>query len=146
MQEPPCRQAQVFIRLHEEGDKIIAIRLHSSVCALLLPVPGRRRYSGCSRRLRKGVDGKVVHHGDVCDGYALGEDPENVPACLSTGCRAVRSGARAGGETREAAEGWLEGRGNARPVHGMAQNLFQDVVAQRDLCSQGGAAHAVAGV
>jgi hypothetical protein len=68
---------------------------------------------------------------------------ENVPTCLSTGCGAVQDGARAGGETGEAAERWLKGRGNARPVHSTAQNPFQNVVAQRDLCGQGGAWHTV---
>jgi hypothetical protein len=49
------------------------------------------------------------------------------------GCGAVRGSARAGGETVEVAEGWLEGRDNARPVHGTAQNPFHDVMARRDV-------------
>jgi hypothetical protein len=96
--------------------------------------------------MRKSVDGEGVHHRDVRDGYVLGKYHENLPAWLSTDYGTVRGGARAGGETGEAAEGWLEGTGNVRPVHGTAQNRFQDVMAQRDLCGQGWASHAVVGV
>jgi hypothetical protein len=38
------------------------------------------------------------------------------------------------------------GRGDARPVHSTAQNPFQGAMVQRELCSQGGATHAVVNV
>jgi hypothetical protein len=31
-------------------------------------------------------------------------------------------------------------------VHSTAQNLFQDIMAQREMCGKGGASHAVVGV
>jgi hypothetical protein len=38
---------------------------------------------------------------------------------------------------REAAEGGFLGGGDACPVHDAAQNPFQDVMAQRGMCSEG---------
>jgi hypothetical protein len=37
-------------------------------------------------------------------------------------------------------------RGDARPVHSTAQNPFQDVMAQHEMCGKGRASHAVVGV
>jgi hypothetical protein len=45
----------------------------------------------------------------------------------------------------EAAEGWLEIRGNAHPVHSTVQNPFEDAMAQRGRCGQSGALHNVVG-
>jgi hypothetical protein len=50
-------------------------------------------------------------------------------------------GACSPGEPREAAEGRFLGRGDARPVHDTAQNPVQDVMAQRDVSSQGRTPH-----
>jgi hypothetical protein len=46
----------------------------------------------------------------------------------------------------ESDEGWLQGGGDAHPVHSTAQNPIQDVMAQHRVCSEGGAAHARVGI
>jgi hypothetical protein len=53
----------------------------------------------------------------------------------------VRTGHMAGKST----EGCLKGRGNARPLHSTAHTV-QDILMWSELCSQGGAPHAVVGV
>jgi hypothetical protein len=91
----------------------------------------------------EGVLGKGVDDGHVCDGVALGQDKEDVPRSLDKYSRAVSGDASALSEAGELAECRLEGRGNARPVHSKAQNPFQDIMAQRGQCCQGGATHAL---
>jgi hypothetical protein len=87
------------------------------------------------------VDGR-----DVGDIDALWKDHEDVAPSLGASGRAVGRGASAGSEAWESAEGWFKGGGDARPVHSTAQNPFQDIMAQREMCSKGGASHAVVGV
>jgi hypothetical protein len=98
---------------------------------------GCRRSSGGSR-LGVGIHGEGLDGRSVGNGEALWQGHEDVGAVGRSAC--------AGSEARESIEGWLQGRGDAHPVHSMAQNLFQDVMAQRKLCSQGGASHAMVGV
>jgi hypothetical protein len=83
---------------------------------------------------------------DVGDGDALWKGHEDVAPSLRASGRAVGGGASAGSETWESAEGWFKGGGDACPVHSTVQNLFQDIMAQREMCSKGGASHAVVGV
>jgi hypothetical protein len=70
-----------------------------------------------------------VNDGDVGDGDALWQGHEDVPPSLRANGGAVGGGASASSEAWESAEGWLEGGGDARPVHSTAQNPFQDVMA-----------------
>jgi hypothetical protein len=51
---------------------------------------------------------------------------------------AARPGSRRRGSSK--------GGGDARPVRSTAQNPFLDIMAQREMCSKGGAWHAVVGV
>jgi hypothetical protein len=60
---------------------------------------------------------------------------------LNAGAGAASQDAGSIGEAREEAEGWLEGGGDAHPVHNTAQNPFQDVVAQHGTCSRERALH-----
>jgi hypothetical protein len=87
-----------------------------------------------------------VDGGHVCDANALGHGQEDVPSSTWAGGGAIGGCARAVGDIWEVADGGLKCRGNARPVHSTAQNPCQNVVAQRGLCSQGKAPHAVVGV
>jgi hypothetical protein len=87
-----------------------------------------------------------VDDGNVLDGDTLWHSHEDVPPSLQANGRAVGRSACAGIEAEESAEVWLKGGGDARPVHSTAQNPFQDVMAQHELCSEGGASHAVVGV
>jgi hypothetical protein len=82
-----------------------------------------------------------VDHGDISDGDAPGQDWEDVPLSLDQGAGARSGNASAPGEPREAAEGRFLGGGGARPVHNTAQYPFQDVMAQRGMCSEGRAPH-----
>jgi hypothetical protein len=84
-----------------------------------------------------------VDDGHVCDANALGHGQEDVPSSTQTGGGAIGGCARAVGDIWEVADGGLKCRGNACPVHSTAQNPCQDVEAQRGLCSQGRAPHAV---
>jgi hypothetical protein len=99
-------------------------------------------YRLCSR---PGADvwGGWVDDRDVGDGDALWKD---VAPSLGANGQAVGGGARAGSEAWESAEGWFKGGGDARPVHSTAQNPFQDIMVQREMCGKGGASHAVVGV
>jgi hypothetical protein len=87
-----------------------------------------------------------VDDGHIDDGDALGHGHEVVPSSARAGGGAIGGHAGAIGEPGEAAEGGLECGGNARPVHSTAQNPFKDVMAQRGLCRQGRAPHAVVSV
>jgi hypothetical protein len=87
-----------------------------------------------------------VDDGHVGDSDALGHGHEDVPSSARAGGGAIGRRAGAISEPREAAEGGLKCGGNARPVHSTAQNPFEDVMAHRGLCRQGGASHAVVGV
>jgi hypothetical protein len=64
---------------------------------------------------------------------------------MSPGAGTRGRGASALGKAREleAAEGGFLGGGDACPVHDTAQNPFQDVMAQRGMCSEGRAPHSV---
>jgi hypothetical protein len=87
-----------------------------------------------------------VDNGNVGDEDALWQGHEEVAPNLRVNGGAIGRSACAGSEAGESAEGWLKGGGDARPVHSTAQNLFQDVMAQRKLCSEGRASHAVVSV
>jgi hypothetical protein len=87
-----------------------------------------------------------VDDGHVDDADALGHGHEDVPSSTRAGGGPSSGCVGAVGETGEAAFGGLKCGGNAPPVHSTGKHLCQDVVAQRDLCSQGGAPHAVMGV
>jgi hypothetical protein len=76
----------------------------------------------------------------------LWKGQEDVSPSLRANGRAFGRGASAGSKAWEAAEGWFKGGGDACPVHSTAQNPCQDVMAQREMCSKGGASHAVVGV
>jgi hypothetical protein len=69
-----------------------------------------------------------------------------MPCGLGANGGAVGRSACAGSKASDSVEGWLKGGGDAGPVHSTAQNPCLDVMAQRKLCSEGGASHAVVGV
>jgi hypothetical protein len=103
------------------------------------------RRSSCGSRPGDGIHGEGMDGRNVGNGEALWQGHEDVAPSLRANGGAVGRSACAS-EARESTEGWLQGGGDAHPVHSMAQNLFQDVMAQRKLCSQGGASHAMVGV
>jgi hypothetical protein len=63
-----------------------------------------------------------------------GSAMRDVAACPRAEGGAVGGDSGAFGDAREAAEGRLESRCDACPVHDPAQNPFQDIVAHRGLC------------
>jgi hypothetical protein len=75
-----------------------------------------------------------VDDGEVGDGDPAGQRHEDVAACPRAEEGAVGGDSGTVGEAREAAEGRLESRCDACPVHDAAQNPFQDIVAHRGLC------------
>jgi hypothetical protein len=83
--------------------------------------------------------------GNVGYGDASWQGQTDVPAGFDPGAGTRGRGASAPGKAREAAEGGFLGGGDAFPVHEMAQNPFQDVMAQRarGMCSDGRATHSV---
>jgi hypothetical protein len=78
---------------------------------------------------------------DVSDGDAPGQGQKDVPPSFHPDASTRSRDARSPGEPREAAEGGFLGGGNARPVHRMARIPFQDVMAQRGVCSKGRTPH-----
>jgi hypothetical protein len=84
-----------------------------------------------------------VDERDVGDGDALWKGQEDVAPRLEGNGRAFDGGASAGSEAWEPAEGWFKGGGDARPMHSTAQNPFQDIMSQHEMC---GASPAVVGV
>jgi hypothetical protein len=72
----------------------------------------------------------------MAEGWMTEEAAIVMPPSLDPGAGAGSGGARSPSEPREAAKGGkgILGGGNARPVHNTAQNPFQDVMAQGDLC------------
>jgi hypothetical protein len=107
---------------------------------------GCRRSSCGSSRLRNGNHGEGVNDGNVCNGDPLWQGREDVAPSLWANGGAVGRSACAGSEAADSLEGWLKGGGDARTVHSTAQNPCQDVMAQRNLCSEGVASHALVGV
>jgi hypothetical protein len=83
-----------------------------------------------------------VDEGHIGNADAFGHRQEDIPWSTRSGGGAISGCAGAVGET---GEGGLKCGGSARPVLSTAQHPCQDVVAQRGLCSQGGAPHAVVG-
>jgi hypothetical protein len=86
----------------------------------------------------------------IGDGHALRHDEDNNAPCPDVDRSAVLRGGGAIGEARLLAEGRLQGRGNARQVHSMMQNPYQDIVAQCGMANvraaKGGPATALQGV
>jgi hypothetical protein len=110
---------------------------------VVLPDGSRSSDAAAAERelVERGVDARHVDDAD-----ALGHGHEDVPSSTWAGGGPSSGCVGAVGETGEVALGGLKCGGNARPVHGTGQHLCQDVVAQRGLCSQGGAPHGVMGV
>jgi hypothetical protein len=82
---------------------------------------------------------------DIGNSDAVRQGQEDVtPSPRADGC-AVCRGAGTSHQAGDAAEEWLMGQGDARPVHSTAQNPFEDVMVQCGLCGQGRASHAVGG-
>jgi hypothetical protein len=77
------------------------------------------------------VEGGGVDSGDVRDGDVLGHGKENVARSLDSDGGSIHGSSGASGEARKASEGGLNGGGDARPVHSMVQNSFQDIITQR---------------
>jgi hypothetical protein len=75
-----------------------------------------------------------VGDGKVGDGDPAEQRHEDVAVCPRAEGGAVGGDSAAVIKAREAAEGRLESRCDACPVHDPAQNPFQDIVAQRGLC------------
>jgi hypothetical protein len=69
----------------------------------------------------------------VDDGDALWQGHEDVTPSLGANGGATSRGASASSDAGEWAEGLLKGGGDARLVHSMAQNPFQDDMVQRNL-------------
>jgi hypothetical protein len=146
MQELHRRLAKATVHLHREGYEAVAMRLHSCIRTPLLLVPMGCRRSSRGSRLGEGIHGEGVDDRNVGDGDALWQGHEDVAPSLGANGRDVGGGASAGSEDWESAEGWLKDGCDARPVHSTAQNPFQDVIAQHELCGKGGASHGVVGV
>lgn len=64
--------------------------------------------------------------GDVRDGHGLGKGKEDIPTSLDPDAGAICGGASAADKAGEAAEGRLQGGGDAGPVQETAQNLFDE--------------------
>jgi hypothetical protein len=120
--------------------------LHLCIRSPLLLVPMGCRRSSRGSRPGDDVWGEGVDDRDVGDGDALWKGHKDVAPSLGANGQAVDGGASAGSEAWESAEGWFEGGGDARPVHSTAQNPFQHIMVQREMCGKGGASHAVVGV
>jgi hypothetical protein len=136
--------AKTPVALNLEKDKRVAVGLHPQVPCPVLQVPsGCCCCSCCSHCRQEDVDGEGVHDADVRDGDALGKGYKDIPPSLDMDAGAISEGA---GAASEAGEGGRKGGGNAGPVHNLAQIPFQDIMAQRDLCSKGRASHCEASV
>jgi hypothetical protein len=85
-----------------------------------------------------------VDDGNVRDDDALEHGKEDVALSLESDGGSVGRNASASSKARMAAEGRFKGGGDACPVHSTAQHPFQDVMVQRELCSQGGATFVIA--
>jgi hypothetical protein len=79
------------------------------------------------------VEGGGVDSGDVRNGDFLGHGKENVARRLDSDGGSVHGSSGASGEARKASEGVFKGGGDARPVHSMVQNSFQDIIMQRKM-------------
>jgi hypothetical protein len=104
------------------------MQLHSGISFPLPLVTAGCR--GSSRGSCPGDDvcGVGVDDRDVGDGDALWQAPEYVAPSLGVNGRAVGRSACTGSKARKAAEGWLRGIGDARPVYNTVQNPFHDVI------------------